>query len=301
MVHSKNFPQLKPLPRFSVSMKRCRAFCLVILVPCLLLGCTVKVSYRFLDWIVAWSVDDYVSWDQAQQQLFDRRLEKLLAWHQADQLPRYAQLLQQLRQDMAQPVSRETLQLRLEQAGELYQQLLLKAEPDALILLSSLSEQQVLAMEENLAKATAKLEKKYLQASAEQRVERRVESAEDLTSSLLGRLDVEQEQLIQDWAEQVTGTDLWIENRKQWATLFIATLANRTAVPELDFATELHRLLVEPQTLWTTEYQQASEKNVNLALDLVLALQVTLTERQRQHLYDEIDQWVADLQDLSKR
>ncbi|QVK23478.1 hypothetical protein KHX94_01450 [Shewanella dokdonensis] len=38
-------------------------------------ACSTKMSYHFLDWAIAWQLDDYVSLNKAQQQQFDQALQ----------------------------------------------------------------------------------------------------------------------------------------------------------------------------------------------------------------------------------
>ena len=64
-----------------IGFSRLRSVLLVLVSVLFLTSCTAKVSYRFLDWVIAWSVDDYVDWDRTQQAAFDQRLEAILRWH----------------------------------------------------------------------------------------------------------------------------------------------------------------------------------------------------------------------------
>ena len=44
----------------SIRFSRLRSVLLVLAAAFFLSSCTAKVSYRFLGWVIAWSVDDYV-------------------------------------------------------------------------------------------------------------------------------------------------------------------------------------------------------------------------------------------------
>ena len=103
--------------------KTSASFCKIALLVVLVLSlgaCTAKVSYRFLDWIIAWSVDDYIDWNNQQQQQFDRVVADLLTWHQRTQLKRYSEFLAQLQRDLSEPLSRELLTARMDEAEQLW-------------------------------------------------------------------------------------------------------------------------------------------------------------------------------------
>ncbi|MGK0499113.1 MAG: hypothetical protein ACJAYG_000745 [Oceanicoccus sp.] len=260
-------------------------------------ACTGKTSYRFLDWLVAWSVDDYVQWDNQQQHNFDRRLERLLTWHQSEQLPLYSAFLQQLVQDTAQPLNTELVSLRLDEMLALSNQVIVKVEPDAIALLSSLDDKQVLGLQENLAKATAKLEKKYLKASDKSRSKKRIKNVEKVVKRFIGRLSKPQKQFIAEWDEQLQdSTGLWIESRKNWAQKFISIVEQRQAT---EFPGRLQSLLLDPQTLWSDQYRQMTEANFSVAINLVIQLQKSMSEKQRVHFVDELDQWSTTFDDLA--
>ncbi|WP_101757410.1 DUF6279 family lipoprotein [Oceanicoccus sp. KOV_DT_Chl] len=275
--------------------KRIQVLSLVLLASIFVTSCTAKASYRFLDWVVAWSVDDYVDWDRSQQVDFDQRVQVLLAWHHAELVPQYAGLLRQLHEDVQQPLVRELLVQRVDQTEVLFTQLLTRVQPDAVALLSSLSDKQVLDVEKNLASAVEKLEKKYLQESADQQSSRRIKSVKKFATSMLGKLSKEQLGMIATWEQQVSGSELWLESRKRWNTKFMQALNSRA---EPGFSQQIHQLFVEPQSLWSAEYQQVSTDNMNHGIDLAIAFQQSLSEKQQQHLLDELEQWLKTIEEL---
>ncbi|MCP3673424.1 MAG: hypothetical protein GY829_02975, partial [Gammaproteobacteria bacterium] len=41
----------------------------------------VKFTYNNLDWVIPWYLDDYLSLNDQQEEVFDSQLEALLLWH----------------------------------------------------------------------------------------------------------------------------------------------------------------------------------------------------------------------------
>ncbi len=280
-----------------IRFSRLRTVLLVLASIFILSSCTAKVSYRFLDWVVAWSVDDYVDWDRAQQIEFDQRIGALLNWHQSTQLPEYSQFLRQIQLDFQQPLSDALLRQRLDEIMALWMNLQLKLEPDVVALMSTLSDRQVEDMGKQLTKVTGKMEKKYLLGDKDKVAKERVKSVEKFLRGLLGRLNDEQQLVIQNWNDNLADSSgAWIQSRKRWAEQFMLALDARA---EPDFPERIKRLFVNPQELWDEEYIRLTEANTTNGINLVLALQPTLTEKQWGKLNKEIDQWVEVFDELA--
>lgn len=274
-----------------------RALFVCLLCALLLVGCSNKVSYRFLDWIVAWSVDDYVSWDDSQQRLFDQQLDALLNWHQLSELPLYSQQLRRLQQDFEQPLTQQVLYQQLEEMTGLWHRLLVKIEPDAVLLLATLSDDQVTAMRKNLDQATLELEKKYIHRDLEKIQKERIKNVEKWVGNFIGRLSKQQRQLIVKWNSRlVDSRTQWIANRKQWVEEFDQALQQRH---QENFVEQIHRLFVNSQTLWSDSYQQKITTNTEQGVALIIALQKSLSDRQRQRLSKELQQWIQLFDELA--
>lgn len=272
-----------------LSLRRLRSVMLVLFISLAVSACTTKVAYRFLDWVIAWSVDDYVDWDRQQQADFDLRIENLLVWHQETQLPQYSLFLGQLQQDFQQPLTPVLLQQRLDEMGLLWNQLLLSLEPDVVALLETLSDQQVVDMRKALDKATAKIEKKYADTREDKLDEERIEGLEKFLGRFVGRLSDEQKAIVKHWGDSVEDSrEQWINSRKQWAEEFLAALAMRQSA---GFAANINILFVQPQSLWNDEYLRLTEVNTTHAINMIIALQPTLTEKQWREFNKEMDQW----------
>ena len=81
-------------------MKKWLLLAVVCLVPT---ACGPGLIYPNLDWLIPMVVDDYISLDNRQADLFKARLSRQLEWHCRVQLPVYADLFEEMQQDFGDP------------------------------------------------------------------------------------------------------------------------------------------------------------------------------------------------------
>ena len=271
---------------------------IAIVVLLLLTGCMAKMSYDFADWVIEWMVDDYVSLDKAQQKQLKLDIDKHLAWHKQTQLIRYRDWLIEFREQAAVGLNREWLLSWSEQLPFFWQDIALQINPDTIILLGSFSDQQVDEVITNLEKSQRELEEEYLDPDEATRLQERLERTEDFVNNLLGKLTRQQRDIIGQWNnESGDSTRLWLENRQHWTQIFDQTLRDREGD---NFDEEITELFVYPERLWTEQYQQSVEKNFNAGINLVLAIEPTITEKQRKKLNKFLNKWIDVLDDLAR-
>ncbi|MEH6556446.1 MAG: DUF6279 family lipoprotein [Oceanicoccus sp.] len=270
---------------------------LLILLMLSLTACAAKVSYRFLDWIIAWSVDDYVDWNSQQQQQFDQVVSDKLAWHQSTQLKRYSEFLVQLKQDFQQPLSNELLMERMQEAEQLWVVTLKEVAPEAVNLLMTLNDEQVDDVSENLTKNIQKMEKKYVVGSPKKLERRRIKEVEKTISRFIGKLDSNQKEIVALWSSRLENTrEPWIQSRKEWASAFTQVLRERQSTR---FPGSLYTLLVSPRSIWSDKYKSLVDINIGNGIDLIISLQASLTNKQKKQLNGNIDDWIEAFDELS--
>jgi hypothetical protein len=246
---------------------------------------------------VAWSVDDYVQWTKPQQQHFDRRLQALLYWHKTTQLTAYSDFLSRFKQQVKQPLSAEQLQPYWQQLADFWRQIMQKSAPDIAFMLASLDDRQLAELVANIDDRQAEYQQKYAPAKADESQAKRIKKTRRLLVRFIGKLNPQQQTLISEWHQhREQATAQWLRNRQAWSGQLIDAMYYRqTGV----FDGRIQQLFVYPQQLWDTEYARQTEVNVAAALELVVAIQASLTPRQHSKLATELDRWIRLFDDLA--
>ena len=283
-------------------MKSCiigKLLCLLLL--CVSLSaCTVKTSYRFLDWLIAWRVDDYVSLTSTQQPVFDQQLTQVLTWHQATQLPLYRDWLIDAKVLFQQPLLVDDLNRWLARSQGFWSHLMMQLAPASAKLLVLLNDQQVAGLINELRVALADDREdaaETREGGRQEFIKRQSHITRKQFSHWLGDLSSLQEHWIDQWVDSRNDNQrLWLDSREQWLNDFELVLSQRQ---QLGFETAINRLFIDTQQRRTKAYQVALDENTQSALRLIIKLQASLDERQMRHFNKEIDVWIDVLGDLA--
>lgn len=269
----------------------------IILLLGLLTGCMAKLSYSFADRIIEWTVSDYVSLDKAQKKQLRLDIDRQLAWHKQTQIVRYRDWLIEFTEQASQGLNRQWLLAWSEQLTLFWQDIALKINPDTIAFLKSLSDRQVEELIASLDKTQLEMDKKYLDPDNRKRLKERQQRAEDFLSRLLGKPSEQQRALIAEW-NNLSGDSitLWLQNREQWTRRFEQVLQARNGE---QFGDEITRLFVYQEQLWSDSYRQSVEVNFQNGINLALAIEPTVSEKQRNKFNSFLNKWIAVLDKLS--
>ncbi|GGA86894.1 hypothetical protein GCM10011369_31170 [Neiella marina] len=275
------------------------------LKPALLLGlimslsaCSFKTTYRFLDWIVPWYVDDYVTLSDMQERLLDDELADLLAWHQSQELTRYAEDIALFRgQVISEQWTAEQWLAQLDRMRSHQRRLLAELIPGLAKLIRSFSDEQVDEVFANLTKQVDEARQESKQRSAEDWQQHWYERNESNLEKWLDNLTESQQQVLYQWSTQrpydqqlVTQQgDFWNERLRQ---IFDARNA-----PSLE--ADLMALLLAEHTV---EGFEPYLKRVRLSYaNLYAQMQSTMTDKQKRHIDKALAKWQDDFSDLAER
>ena len=152
-------------------------------------ACTAKLSYRFIDWVVAWRVAEYVQWNRAQDRIFQKKLREQIDWHRTTQLPLYSDFLSTFKNDLSKPLVKDELLSRVEAIEKYGDSILRHVTPDAIELLAQLDDAQVKKLLAKLQKDIKKLEEEYAESNQKKRHKKRVGSVKKSVSRFIGALN----------------------------------------------------------------------------------------------------------------
>lgn len=253
------------------------------LVLVVLSGCSLRLTYGFLDWWLLWQVEDYITLNQGQQQQLEQALKAFHQWHRQHELPRYAALADESAQMLAQPrINRHQLQQIENQAEALWQASLDHLLPAGAHLLASLSNEQVSELAASLAAARTEFAEEYVAPPPDERLDNRRERLEETLTTLLGPLSQpQQQQLAAVVGRLQESAALALAHREQEHARFLTLLARRQ---QPGFATELAAFARDYQSRRPPQLQKAYDHNSALVQQLVIELHAGLSPAQRQHL-----------------
>jgi len=264
----------------------------------LLAACSSKTSYRFIDWAVAWSVDDYVQWTTSQERFFTLALDETIDWHQSTQLPRYSTFFRRWADTVETPLTATGLQRDVEQINVFLRDIMREVSPVAADLLAQLDDEQVQELLANIEEKQRARSKKYQRMSPQQRLKERVKRTEKTAKKFIGRLSKPQKQLISRWAESLGNNQAeWSQSRSRWTASFQTALRART---EPGFEQAIEQLFVDADSFWSSDYQQRYTANTAHGIELVIALQRSLTSKQQEKLRRELLDWADNFSELAE-
>ena len=126
----------------------------------------------------------------------------------------------------------------------------------------------------------------------------RVERVEDQLERWLGEVSPAQQRLIAEWGETfILSGENTLDYRKRWQRQLRAVLERRDRP---GFAAALTELLVNPEALQPPALTAQRRANLDRFKALLLALDDTLSSRQRQHLKNRLGELAQDFDELSR-
>lgn len=266
----------------------------------LLSGCAVRFVYNQLDWLIPWYLDDYIELEGPQKAQFRTRLEAYLTWHRHEQLPQYADFLEQVATQAEQGLSEAdvaSIQVRTQQLAQV---LVDKLQPDMLDLFAMATDEQVDGLFERFAEDNETYRKDVLALSAKEQRKQRAKEARHYAERWTGSLNKQQRQLIEDWSQNyaIMG-DEWLETQLIWQQEFRRVLALRHDRTAYDAA--FKHLLAHPEFGRSEVLEQKLAHNESAVIQLYLHLDQSLTKEQRAHMVKKLRSYADDFRSLAKQ
>lgn len=265
----------------------------------LLVGCSqIGLTYRHLDLIIPWSLNDYLDMNATQKDWLDERLKEHLSWHCSTQIPGYLTWLDRLEGMVETNQVNETqLKARTAEARQAIATISQEITPSAVELLRQLNDQQVAEMEAAFAKDMRKHEADFVDQPLDQQIRDRAQRMEKRLNPWVGKLNPVQKDRVMQWSTSLGEQNrLWIDNRAHWQSLLVTAVKQRQAP---DFDQKIARLLQDRETFWTPEYRQAYDHTEQAAISLITDLMAQSSPEQRQKLLDKIADVRQDFTNLS--
>ncbi|WP_130565679.1 DUF6279 family lipoprotein [Corallincola spongiicola] len=271
----------------------------VLLVIGTLTACSTKMVYNYLDWIVPWTIDDYITLDSEQEAFVDRSLAQVLSWHRQEQLPLYAADLESLRSALKSELTIDEVVGFTKKARAHWYQLIEVMFPPLVEFGQSLSDEQARQLVATVREELDEIKAEHDDQTLEERQQEWREGMEEGLEDWLGALTDGQILRIKEWSETRTSSfDLWIAYRYRWVDELEQTLAKRNQPAQFQQSAE--HLLLQLDEIRGGEYLAAIEKNRRFYAQMIVDISTSMTKQQQTHLDDKLSELINDLTELHR-
>lgn len=256
------------------------------------------LAYSNLGPMLTWIVDDYVDLDGSREDWVRVRIDRVLAWHRTEELPRYRTLLETMLAKSARAFEPGDIASHQGELRAAYHRLVAQVIPDTAEFISTLEAAEVEQMERKFAEDNRRFVRESVKGTPEERLERRVRRFLGHLESWVGKLTAEQKALVvsrypelRDVSEELLG-----ERRFRQSEL-LALIRSRPTRPALEAG--LRRLFIDTDSWRRPEYAaklRARDEQLHM---LISDLSATLTPAQRAHLQNRIRRFLGDITTLT--
>lgn len=226
----------------------------LVVISLLLGSCsTFQFLYNQLDWILLNRADHYVDLNSSQRAALENDVAALQEWHRNTQLTRYVALLEELSIRTQKPLTDTDFIWMEEEMRALYFPLMERAIPPIARLLSTLDDEQIEYLKEQLDED---LEEKYeyMQYSQAKRLEYRIDNAIDQFEGGYGDLDNQQERLIISHVTKSTDTGNLTRTHRMLVNQQLLTLLSKHPSQQ-EVESHLRVIWLYPERNYTEDYR----------------------------------------------
>jgi hypothetical protein len=278
-----------------------KALALLLLTLTLLSGCTAKLVYNQLGWLVPLYFDNYLALNGEQKKMLNGIVDRQIEWHRQHELPRYAAFLEKASNDLASGLTLAAMDENNKTARVLWDDLITQLLPDIATLMSTLSDEQVAHLFKKWGDDLDSFATDSVKVSEKKQRANGVKNTRDLVETWVGSLNKEQRKLIDRWASEQyvpLGKETY-QYQLAWLDEYRAAMSLRQNQAEL--AARLRRLLVTPEQLGPPEYQKQINANTSTTQSLMVVLDATFTPEQRASGVKKLRSYASDFSELAKR
>ncbi|WP_100639968.1 DUF6279 family lipoprotein [Marinobacter salexigens] len=276
-----------------------RTAALLLVLILVVTGCSsTRLAYRYADWGIVWWVEDFITLTTAQKQQLNADIDELRQWHCSTELPRYQAWLHDLRSELAtgKPGPAD-IRRHQDQLLTLLPPLMRQITPGAVRLLSSLNDEQVRELAENMAENHREMEEEFLAGDAETIAQARAERTEERAERWLGSLNATQKSLINDWSESRKGqTEIWLAGRRNWQKALLNALENRN---EPGFGATVTELINNPEAGRGDAYAKRMDDSMAAMSSLIQQLLQAGEASHLDHLASKVSELRGDFKALT--
>ncbi len=271
---------------------------LPILLLSLTVGCAMGFVYNHADWLALWQLDRYFDLTRTQKQFLGARLTHVLERHRTEALPKYRDVLVQLRDAVHDGLTEEEVDWVFDAYVELRTDLFELLVEDGTEFLASIDERQLRYLARKFERENAELADR-LAVPQQTRLAERASATIDWLEEWLGPLSAEQEEHVRAMSVALPDTlEAWLDYRRDRQRAFL-TLLRGSMEGGQPLRRPLREWLVYPEREAPAAYLAARADMRREVKKMALAIDRMMTPRQRGHLRAELQDLIDDLHDLT--
>jgi hypothetical protein len=237
-----------------------------------------------------------------QKQQFDQYIDQWQSWHIQTELPMYLAHLDELADDVAsQNINIDRMNYHQQKARDHWHRLRAYIAPGIAQMATTLDEEQVTYLFAALEKENVNDEKEWLEGLERSDKERKddwIERNVDNLDERLGRLSNEQKVFIENsYGNFASSSQYWIDYKRTYQNALRKEFASPARGD--DFTSRIIELIVNPEIFRSKEMLAANANNERETKFFLLTLFSLSTEKQRQHLIEEINDLRDDIAELA--
>ena len=221
-----------------------------------------SMAYNHATRLITWKIDEFFSLDAGQDAEVRMRLDRVLAWHRARQLPDYARFLGQVRDRLRGPVTPADVAWLYGEVKQRIDPLIDAAAPEAAAFVKTLRLEQIRELERRFDRTNERFRGKYLDPAPERVREAFLKGAQERVEYWFGAFDAAQHRRLAEAAEQIPFDPRLVQQdiaRRQveLAAILSAAVQGR---PAAEVEHDLRRYFGRPEEGRTPEYARYLER-----------------------------------------
>jgi hypothetical protein len=261
-------------------------------------GTALRVAYNQGDVAVRLAAHEYFDLHGEQSEAFKAQLKTFHAWHRAEELPRYVELLDGTANRVQHGLTRTDVQWATSALRERTRALTEQAVNDAGPVLVMLNADNLAALEKKLAANNAKFAKEFLSGDERRDGNNRARRMKENFEDWLGDLSDEQETLIEGYVQASPRVlVVMFEDRKRRQREFVELLRANRGSPEI--TPKVRTFMLDWEAQRSPEYAKVAREQEERFTDLVLAMDKTLSPKQRQHAVGRLEFYAREFSILA--
>lgn len=291
----------QPALRMVDTMKKLTFGILTTALLLVLSACSsAQLGYRFLDNLIRWELNEYVSLNSEQSRVIDAALDEFHVWHRNEQLPLYSAFIDQQVNILQRPtISTAQLQQAYNGGMLFWQASARRLIPDLAKLISTLDDDQLRRLGENMDKKDREFEQERILPPLAERKQKRRERMLESLNKWIGTPNAEQLRLVDAWVDELNAETA---PRREQAGVMRQRFDDilKPDDPQ-QIQQQLAGLMLIPEKNWTPAYRQYLQYNRQTTFKFLVALHKTLTPTQKQKLLNKLTGYRRDFIQLSQR